>query len=1011
MKITIKHKGKILIFSAAFMACMSILNPIRALAAQPHSSYWFPKQMLEWNPAKDKDAIFNRASIGLTNRFNSDKINSNASDKPKVMALQIMNSSTSGVPSQGSNKFDVHTFSYWQYVNTLIYWGGSSGEGLIVPPSADVIDSAHKNGVPVLGTVFFPPYVYGGKDEWLRDFLVKDKNGNFPVADKLLEVAKYYGFDGWFINQETGTRFIIDKNTLSKEDATLMKEFLAYLQKHKPSAMQIIWYDAMVDEGYVDWQNMLNEENKNFFGEKDKKVSDGMFLNFWWNNKGWYKRDKATIYYTDGTELKKSKDFAMQMGRNPFDLYAGVDVQEKGYETNVKWDVLFPNNNGNDAYTSLGLYCPSWTFFSAKTAEEYLKKESRLWVGESGDPRYTNTEHNWKGIANYVVEKAAVSSLPFTTNFNMGNGKFYTVDGKIVKNNEWNNRSLQDIMPTWRWVINNNGGNTLKPAIDYSTAYYGGSSLEVTGDLKANEETMLKLYKTQLPISDNTEVSLTYKSNTVNSGIKVALTFEGQENTEYLDLGNAMNTAWNTKIISLKQYAGKTLSSISLSFKDKNNIVNYEANIGQISIRNNNAKKALGSVSNLKVQETDFRDGIYTDARLAWDKIEGEVQQYEIYRIKPDGSKELLGATPNNAYYVQEMRRLDKEATTTLEIIPLDKNYKHGEASKATFQWTSYPKPKASFKTSTNFIVPGEEVKFTNTSSEVTEEVLWKFEGANIETSTEMNPVVKYPKQGIYSVTLIAKNTSGEDEVIKKDFITVTKSAEGGIKDLANIIAFNKFNNVKGEEEKKAIITASSFVNENEAPQFALDNKDNTKWCAVGDGSHWLKVNLGSPYVITEFKLKHAEAGGEGAPMNTRAYRIQVSQDGENWTDAVTIKDNTAGTTTHPVPVTKAQYIRLIIDKATQGGDTATRIYGFEIKGLETDKIVMDNGNGGNADNGSKPGNSNENSTNNTLQGSLVKTGSMVNFSTLVIMGLMTLAMGLILRFKTSVISIIKKNR
>lgn len=32
--------------------------------------------------------------------------------------------------------------------------------------------------------------------------IVKDENGNFPVADKLIEMAGYFGFDGYFVNQE-----------------------------------------------------------------------------------------------------------------------------------------------------------------------------------------------------------------------------------------------------------------------------------------------------------------------------------------------------------------------------------------------------------------------------------------------------------------------------------------------------------------------------------------------------------------------------------------------------------------------------------------------------------------------------------------------------------------------------------------------------------------------------------------------------------------------------------------
>ncbi len=55
----------------------------------------------------------------------------------------------------------------------------------------------------VYGTVFFPPAAYGGQIQWVRD-LVQKSGTTYPVADKLVQVARHYGFDGWFINQETG---------------------------------------------------------------------------------------------------------------------------------------------------------------------------------------------------------------------------------------------------------------------------------------------------------------------------------------------------------------------------------------------------------------------------------------------------------------------------------------------------------------------------------------------------------------------------------------------------------------------------------------------------------------------------------------------------------------------------------------------------------------------------------------------------------------------------------------
>ena len=57
-------------------------------------------------------------------------------------------------------------------------------------------DSAHKNGVPVLGTIFFPPVEYGGKTEWIDDFLQRDESGKFIIIDKLVAVCDKLGFDG-----------------------------------------------------------------------------------------------------------------------------------------------------------------------------------------------------------------------------------------------------------------------------------------------------------------------------------------------------------------------------------------------------------------------------------------------------------------------------------------------------------------------------------------------------------------------------------------------------------------------------------------------------------------------------------------------------------------------------------------------------------------------------------------------------------------------------------------------
>lgn len=99
--------------------------------------------------------------------------------------------------------------------------------------------------------------------------------------------------------------------------------------------------------------------------------------------------------------MKKLKE----IGINPYDLYAGIDVQANGYKTPLRWTHY--QRDDQAPFTSLGLYCPSWTYFDAKTPEQFQENESRLWVNEHGDPsKATNAQGvDWRGISTYLLKK------------------------------------------------------------------------------------------------------------------------------------------------------------------------------------------------------------------------------------------------------------------------------------------------------------------------------------------------------------------------------------------------------------------------------------------------------------------------------------------------------------------------------------------------------------------------------------------------------------------------------
>jgi PKD repeat protein len=51
---------------------------------------------------------------------------------------------------------------------------------------------------------------------------------------------------------------------------------------------------------------------------------------------------------------------------------------------------------------------------------------------------------------------------------------------------------------------------------------------------------------------------------------------------------------------------------------------------------------------------------------------------------------------------------------------------------------------------------------------------LWTFEGGNINTSTEPNPIVTYNQPGEYNVSLYVSNAIGGNQLVRQDYITVT---------------------------------------------------------------------------------------------------------------------------------------------------------------------------------------------------------------------------------------------
>lgn len=84
--------------------------------------------------------------------------------------------------------------------------------------------------------------------------------------------------------------------------------------------------------------------------------------------------------------------------------------------------------------------------------------------------------------------------------------------------------------------------------------------------------------------------------------------------------------------------------------------------------------------------------------------------------------------------------------------------------------------PVANFSASPLSVTTGQQVSFTDQSSNNPTSWSWVFTGGTPSTSSAKNPVVTYATAGTYSVSLTATNSAGSNTITKPNYITVTNT-------------------------------------------------------------------------------------------------------------------------------------------------------------------------------------------------------------------------------------------
>ncbi|XP_033631181.1 cytosolic endo-beta-N-acetylglucosaminidase-like [Asterias rubens] len=424
-------------------------------------------EVLSWEP---EEKAFNVPIAQLASRAEPTKPRPRTLICHDMMGGYIDDRFVQGVP-----KTESYRFYHWQYLDMFVYF---SHHFVTIPPPGWT-NAAHKNGVPMLGTVITE---WTDGSERCQEAFSSEASYK-ALADKLVAIAQFYKFDGWLINIE---------NQILPQHMPQLVAFIPYLtaemHKHLPQS-KVIWYDSVITDGSLKWQDMLNEHNKVFFD-----ACDGIFLNYTWN----------------ASKLASSVTAA---GARQYDVYVGVDVFGRncfgggGYNTNKAMSVIRQNQ------LSAAIFAPGWVF-ERQRVEDFIANQNKFW-----------------SLLDEFLPTHGVASLPFFTNFCQGFGEMGFRNGQAVMSKSWCNLSAQHTQPTYDNHqfdrIQNSGGQRMAHSTE--DGYSGGGSLLLSGNMNGGTVHTFRIFETSLTVSHPLLISYSVK---LSQGVEACLYLKVSNTTD-----------------------------------------------------------------------------------------------------------------------------------------------------------------------------------------------------------------------------------------------------------------------------------------------------------------------------------------------------------------------------------------------------------------------------------------------------------------------------------------------
>lgn len=677
---------------------------------QPSVHGYTSNHILDWSPERDPHAEMLRSRVPLQERIAplaATQANPLLASNVKMMNVSgdYGNAFIENAPY--TNKFGQYHFGFWQYVDYWSPWHGTASAytppeyydelgqsdwqqkwfefGILNIPNPTYTDAAHKNGVLSLAGVFFSNNDRG--QQTYKQMIVKDAEGNYPVAEKMIEMAEYFGYDGYFINQEE-----VGPNVVVAD----IPDYIGFMKTLQEGGLYVQWYDSLnTATGANTFQRTFTDNNiKMLFDRQTKEtVSQSFFFDYGVGNT---QINSANTYLnnlnqSDGTNYNIFDiGFAgLEAGRDRFKSVQGTALNNKlssglprlsiatlgadfvhaGLDEDIPGQTAYPNNKraDNDYQWMTKLREQLWWSGPNVNPKNTAVSATNTVADVYADNRY------WPGMASVIAERSVIGDSNFYTNFNTGHGLSYYKEGLVSNPEEWSNISLQDVPVSWQWWQDTTGsslnvdfdygpeynygpaaGSQAAARFDYEQigAYDGGSSLAVNGTLDADN--FLRLYKTDLAVSAGSKASIAYNKPSASDGSSMSVGLVFADNTnEVVRVAipgtGAQSNGWVKQELDLGAYAGKKIAAFGLVFAPGGeSVAEYQMNVGSIRISDGTAVKPAAPTG-LSI------DQAFTDEKelyVSWN-LDGNydsVKQYNVYV-----NDVFVGGKYDDIFYVKHL--------------------------------------------------------------------------------------------------------------------------------------------------------------------------------------------------------------------------------------------------------------------------------------------------------------------------------------------------------------------